>query len=997
MTQLLSEHEAAIHLGITPELLFEYTRYAPKTNLGDNKKLKFTLDGNNRGFWLNDLDDWNHYLQEHWAKPREKRPKIPPYIQRYLKVECGGKCALCGTGHKLEDAHIVPYEQTLAHYHHNLIRLCTDCHSKFDDGIIATDQIQSVKTRLIENLRSDIRAKINFPSGQPPFFIPQPNSIFVGREVELSKLEEQLVQSRVIVIQGVGGIGKTQLLLQALIGLDEDTKTIWLDVESYTTISELEAALSQSIAQAGFTADGAMQTYSALHSMSVRVVLDGLDQLAVKQWDAVLDFVTNLIRLTERPKFVITTQIEITYLDFEAYQLKLQKLSIPESEELLRSATRSLRENSHINTSDLTWLTQLCDGHPLSLKLIVGLIKYYKKPGIVVERLKKMGSSELKDPQRKTQQRLTSLDLCISSVYSCLNHSQKRLLLYLASFPAGCMVLAIKSGLESEDPQVDIAELSRFFLIETHIDQIGIERTHVLNPIRIYTWNYWKEYNCNESFEIELIAAEQQAVLAGVLGYQYISQIESSNKDDFLWGLARIDVELPNFIRAFAHAKHRLEYHSKNEQAVDDGRKIITTLASSLSEYMFLRGIFKLGIDLASTAVEVLRQSQDYDQAVTHCQFLSNLQERIHDDQGVQKTVQSMIELAQSIEESATKARISMGLGDLAHNQREFEKAIRHYKTAADYFNTELNRGRNDEDKLNGDSFNLGMLSLCLSSVGRAYEHQRRPDQAKKYYLEALEHQLKISDWKNLGATHHQLANCYSDLGDTDEALVHYKSAVKHFVDLGQDRYLGNSLAELGRIIGRNGFSRELDELVQSKWLYQSLDDVASEIEMFSTTYSDSKWEHYKWGLPTFNKLLNIIKFTSFKSSSKDLISWSSSFINLTLSLQSDDELQQYQQIETRLQRSFFIVASLAKRIGSIVDVGSISEEQLFELCGICLGLDEQFDPDAAMYGSLRSLTWLEHWLKHWQLRTVCINADELYDMYMSYVSYNDDYDEEYC
>jgi len=198
MTQLLSEYEAAIKLGITPELLFEYTRFAPKTHLGHNTKLAYVVNENERGFLLQDLEKWDQYLQVPWANPSEKRPQLPIYIQRYLKVECGGQCALCGTGHKLEDAHIVPYEQTLAHYHHNLIRLCTDCHSKFDDGIIPVHHIKTVKTQLIENLRSDIRAKINYFSIQSSFSIPRPNSLFVGREIELLELQEQLRDVKII-------------------------------------------------------------------------------------------------------------------------------------------------------------------------------------------------------------------------------------------------------------------------------------------------------------------------------------------------------------------------------------------------------------------------------------------------------------------------------------------------------------------------------------------------------------------------------------------------------------------------------------------------------------------------------------------------------------------------------------------------------------------------------------------------------------------------------
>jgi 5-methylcytosine-specific restriction endonuclease McrA len=286
-TDLLSENEAAIRLGITPELLFEYTRFAPKTSLGHVRKLIYTIHDSQRGFLLDDLNAWDRYLQEPWADKDDKRPFIPTYVQRYLKVECGGKCALCGTGHKLEDAHILPYEESLSHYHHNLIRLCSDCHRKYDDGIIPRKEIESTKTKLIEQLRSEIRKKSNLFTDTIPSNIPQPAPLFFGREAELAELQKKLSENRVIIIQGIGGIGKTQLLLHALSQEIEPITTIWLDLDNYQNLEDLELSLRQSVARLGLSIDSNYDILDLIHEKEIRVVLDGIDRLAVSNWDSV--------------------------------------------------------------------------------------------------------------------------------------------------------------------------------------------------------------------------------------------------------------------------------------------------------------------------------------------------------------------------------------------------------------------------------------------------------------------------------------------------------------------------------------------------------------------------------------------------------------------------------------------------------------------------------------------------------------------------------------
>ena len=62
----------------------------------------------------------------------EDRPSIPAATVRALLVECGHRCAVCGEGTALENAHVIPWSKTKEHSFENLIVLCAVCHSRCD-------------------------------------------------------------------------------------------------------------------------------------------------------------------------------------------------------------------------------------------------------------------------------------------------------------------------------------------------------------------------------------------------------------------------------------------------------------------------------------------------------------------------------------------------------------------------------------------------------------------------------------------------------------------------------------------------------------------------------------------------------------------------------------------------------------------------------------------------------------------------------------------------
>lgn len=60
----------------------------------------------------------------------DNRPHIPADIEREIMIECGRRCAVCGTATPLEKAHIIPWHKAKEHKAENLLCLCANCHER---------------------------------------------------------------------------------------------------------------------------------------------------------------------------------------------------------------------------------------------------------------------------------------------------------------------------------------------------------------------------------------------------------------------------------------------------------------------------------------------------------------------------------------------------------------------------------------------------------------------------------------------------------------------------------------------------------------------------------------------------------------------------------------------------------------------------------------------------------------------------------------------------
>ncbi len=161
--RLLSLEEASSRLRFIPRLIIKCIKHVARPNGGI--KLNCIDVGGEPCFSEMDLTAYDEDLRKHWVNNRkDRRPEIPEYFKTYLQCEAGMKCGLCNSPFSSEYAHIEPWEKCLHHHPHNLISLCTKCHTGYDgEQRIAKEIMQKAKDRMLKRLLVASNTEANAP------------------------------------------------------------------------------------------------------------------------------------------------------------------------------------------------------------------------------------------------------------------------------------------------------------------------------------------------------------------------------------------------------------------------------------------------------------------------------------------------------------------------------------------------------------------------------------------------------------------------------------------------------------------------------------------------------------------------------------------------------------------------------------------------------------------------------------------------------------------
>lgn len=129
----LNEYQAAALVGLSPKLLRWFSGNAPKQD--STRKLEVRKAEDAAFVDREHLLEFNNWLKMPWPHKPGQRPPIPAGIRREIREEASGQCAMCNTNaDSCEAAHIEPVATSKNNHPENLIWLCSNHHTKFDNG-----------------------------------------------------------------------------------------------------------------------------------------------------------------------------------------------------------------------------------------------------------------------------------------------------------------------------------------------------------------------------------------------------------------------------------------------------------------------------------------------------------------------------------------------------------------------------------------------------------------------------------------------------------------------------------------------------------------------------------------------------------------------------------------------------------------------------------------------------------------------------------------------
>jgi tetratricopeptide (TPR) repeat protein len=301
---------------------------------------------------------------------------------------------------------------------------------------------------------------------------------FVGRGRLLLHLFRLLAQSRVVVLQGAGGAGKTAVAGEAarwLLDLQRFERAAWVSVENIGTDQAVLAVLGPQLV-AGFDAskEAELQLLRALKQQRTLLVVDNLESVlgsgeSDEDTAALLALVQRLAEVGET-RVVLTSREQPPSL--RSRTLEVGRLTVSEGCKLV---ARCLREAGHTGVDEeaeaVGHLVEAVGGHARSLVLLAPLVVARGAEVTAEDVARRMRALEQRHPGNREQSLLASVGLSLER----LTEAERRVAAGLAVFHGAAHVVALAYVMEVEPDaamavgrrlvEVGLADMDGLFLL----------------------------------------------------------------------------------------------------------------------------------------------------------------------------------------------------------------------------------------------------------------------------------------------------------------------------------------------------------------------------------------------------------------------------------------------------------------------------------------------------------------------------------------------------
>jgi tetratricopeptide (TPR) repeat protein len=394
---------------------------------------------------------------------------------------------------------------------------------------------------------------------------------------------------------------------------------------------------------------------------------------------------------------------------------------------------------AEVEQSQLEKLALSVDGHPLALKLLIGLVK-------------KFGVKDILDDLSIFKRHKESTIKIARRLFDKLAGDEKELLEHISVFRQPESKTAIERMFTKTTSKEALENLIDKSLLET--DHEGSYWLHPL--VREFAYD-----DLENKIEVHEIALQY-----------YISlplPEERTNKED-----------IQPLIEAHYHACRAEDYNKALNTIMD------SKLHEDLDRWGNYRTLIDLYLDLLPK--DHFNDTSLLDNPQSHSAVLGNLGNAYFNLGQVEKAIEyyeQALVISKEIGDRRGEGNHLGNLGNAYSHLGQVEKAIDYHEQAL-VISKEIGDRR-------GEGADLGNLGL-------AYSHLGQVEKAIEYYEQALVISKEIGDRRGEGADLGNLGNAYSHLGQVEKAIKYYEQALVISKEIGDRRGEGADLGNLGLV-----------------------------------------------------------------------------------------------------------------------------------------------------------------------------------------------------
>ena len=673
----------------------------------------------------------------------------------------------------------------------------------------------------------------------PQTNLPLPTTLFVGREAELARLNDLLRDpaSRLIVLIGLAGTGKTRLALQVAHGnLDRFPHGVFfVSLAPLTSTEMIIASLGSAVGfQFHEAAEPQEQLLRYLRERQMLLVLDNFEHLMegagllsaiLQAAPGVQILVTSRERLNLQGEWVF--EVEGLPYPSSSEESNLERIEAYGAVQLFLQNALQVRPTFRLNEENREWVVRICqltEGMPLGIELSAAWVRVLSCQQIAREIESNLDF--LKASARDFPERHRSLRAALDHSWNLLSKQERRVFQRLSVFRGGFRREAAQevtgAGLEELTSLLDKSLLKR--IEEERYDLHELVRQYAASHLQSDTQEDGRVHERHSSYYAALLEEWEEKIASP-------RQMEA---------LAEMDAEIDNVRVAW----NWMVTHPHGQMAN------IAKSLHSLWRFHDIRGRFRDGEVLMRQVATMLKTLNETE--ATQSAERSILLGRVLAEQGYFCAYLGRYEEAREVlGQSLTLLRASADQAALAHTLAvlgymkarlgEFQEARAHAEESLAIY-----RALGDHDRMLYCLVTLSYIHLsqgaykkayalaieglaisrdilgdplatehCLLSLSSAASYLGQYAEAKRWAEESLQISKAINHRPGIGETLKLLGMIAHKLGQTDHAVTLLRQSVSQFREIGDRTLIAAALVDLGVIMRDSQAESEAKQYLQ--------------------------------------------------------------------------------------------------------------------------------------------------------------------------------------